>query len=241
MATYVLIHGAGGSDSWYWHLVVPRLRSLGHDVVAPDLPCDDEGAGWGQYEEVVVDAIGDRSSRNDLVVVAQSLGGFTAPLVCRRVAVRLLVLVAAMVPKPGESASGWFAATGWAEAHLEQAKREGRPTDDGFDPMIEFFHDVPADVVARAWEKGQRQETAALFEQPWPLQAWPSVPTRFLLCRDDRFFPADFMRRTVKERLGTTPDELDSGHLPALGHPVELVSYLESCRAELDAKGGPNE
>ena len=50
MATYVLIHGAGGSDSWYWHLVAPRLRSLGHDVVAPDLPCDDEGAGWGQYE-----------------------------------------------------------------------------------------------------------------------------------------------------------------------------------------------
>ena len=136
MATYVLIHGAGGSDSWYWHLVAPQLRSLGHDVVAPDLPSEDESAGWDQYADVVIDAIGDRK---DLIVVAQSLGGFTAPLVCHQAPVRLLVLVAAMVPKPGESASGWFAGTGWAEAHLEQAAREGRPADDAFDPMVEFF------------------------------------------------------------------------------------------------------
>ena len=41
MATYVLIPGAG-STPWYWHLVVPRLAERGHDVVAVDLPCDDE-------------------------------------------------------------------------------------------------------------------------------------------------------------------------------------------------------
>ena len=70
MATYVLIHGAG-SDSWYWHLVVPELRARGHDVVAPDLPCDDDTAGFSEYADVVVEAIGDRT---DLVVVAQSLG-----------------------------------------------------------------------------------------------------------------------------------------------------------------------
>ena len=92
MATYVLIHGAG-SDSWYWHLVVPELRARGHAVVAPDLPCDDDAAGLSQYADVVVDAVG---SRSDLVVVAQSLGGFTAPLVCDRVPVSMLILVAAM-------------------------------------------------------------------------------------------------------------------------------------------------
>ena len=77
MATYVLIHGAG-SDSWYWHLVAPELRARGHDVVAPDLPCEDDSAGLSEYADVVVDDIGDRT---DLVVVAQSLAGFTAPLV----------------------------------------------------------------------------------------------------------------------------------------------------------------
>ena len=52
--------------------------------------------------------------------------------------------------------------------------------------------------------------------------AWPDVPTRFLLCRDDRFFPADFQRRVVRERLGFEPDEMDGGHLPALGPPARV-------------------
>ena len=54
--------------------------------------------------------------------------------------------------------------------------------------------------------------------------------TRFLLCRDDRFFPADFQRRVVRERLGIVPDEMPGGHLPALGHPDELVARLEAYR-----------
>ncbi len=112
MATYVLIHGAG-SDSWYWHLVVPRLRALGHDVVAPDLPSADESAGFAEYADVVADANG---SRSDLIVVGQSLGGFTAPLVCDRRPVDLLVLVAAMVPAPGETAAEWWDNTGQGRA-----------------------------------------------------------------------------------------------------------------------------
>jgi len=51
-----------------------------------------------------------------------------------------------------------------------------------------------------------------------------------LLCREDRFFPAEFMRRVVKERLGIIPDEMESGHLPALSHPTELVERLERYR-----------
>src|SRR5258706_14362616 len=103
MATFVLIHGAG-SDSWYWHLVVPELRDRGHDVVAVDLPCDDDSAGLSEYADTMVEAIGDRT---DLVVVGQSLGGFTAPLVGNRGPVDLMNLVATMAPKPGESPGEW--------------------------------------------------------------------------------------------------------------------------------------
>src|SRR3954454_11874039 len=101
MATYVLIPGAG-SDSWYWHLVAPRLRELGHTVITPDLPCDDDTAGLEQYADAVVAAIGDH---RDLILVAQSLGGFTAPLVADRLPTDLIVLVAAMTPAPGEAGS----------------------------------------------------------------------------------------------------------------------------------------
>jgi pimeloyl-ACP methyl ester carboxylesterase len=212
MSTYVLIHGAG-SDAWYWHLVAPRLRSLGHEVVAVDLPCDDDTAGFEQYADVVVKAAADH---DDIVLVAQSLGGFTAPLVCDRLDVMLLVLVAAMVPEPGESAGEWWTNTG----HVFP---------EPFDPEVVFLHDVPPDVAAASIDH-VREQSGAPFAAPWPLDAWPDVPTRFVLCRDDRFFPADFQRRVVQERLGFEPDEMSGGHLPALAHPDELVDRLESYR-----------
>ena len=81
---------------------------------------------------------------------------------------------------------------------------------------------------------------AMIFRRPppWPLRAWPTVPTRFLRCRHDRFFPAEFMRRVVRERLGITPDEMAGGHLPALAHPDELVERLETYRAAMRRSSG---
>jgi pimeloyl-ACP methyl ester carboxylesterase len=186
MATYVLIHGAG-SDSWYWHLVVPELRDRGHDILAVDLPSDDDSAGLAEYTDTVVDAIGDRT---DLILVAQSMAGFTAPLVCDRVPVMLMALVAAMVPLPGEAPGDWWANTGQEHARRAQAERDGRSIEGEFDVEEEFFHDVAPDVVADAFAHGARAQSGTPFEKPWPLDAWPPVPTRFLLCRNDRFFTA---------------------------------------------------
>jgi pimeloyl-ACP methyl ester carboxylesterase len=230
MATYVLIPGAG-STSWYWHRVTPELRARGHEVVAVDLPCDDDTAGLAEYADAVVTAIGDRGDRGDLILVAQSLAGFTAPLVCTRLPVDLLVLVAAMVPAPGESPGDWWANTGHGEAMRRQAEVEGRDPDDD-DPVMLFLHDVPPEVAADS-AAHLRPQSGAPFLRPWPLAAWPDVPTRFLLCRHDRFFPAAFQRRVVRQRLGITPDEMDSGHLPALAHPDELVARLEGFRTEV--------
>jgi pimeloyl-ACP methyl ester carboxylesterase len=223
VATYALIHGAS-SDAWYWHRVVPELRARGHEVVAPDLPSDDDRCDFTDYAAVVVDALGEvDGSADDLIVVGQSMGGFTAPLVCAELPARLLVLVAAMVPLPGEVAGEWWDNTGWI------AMRGDNPVD----VMHDFFHDVPADVTEAAMARGERAQSGTPFAKPWPLAAWPDVPTRFVLCRDDRFFPANFQRRVVRERLGMTPDEIDSGHLPALAHPVELVDQLERYRREI--------
>lgn len=233
MSTYVLVHG-GGSDSWYWHRVVPELRARGHQVIAPDLPSDDDSAGLARYADTVVDAIGDRTG---IVLVAQSLAGFTAPLVCERVPVDLLVLLAAMVPAPGEPAGEWWDNTGQPQAQREQAERDGRPVGEESDPVVTFLHDVPRDVLAEALARGERAQSGTPFAEPWPLTSWPDVPTRFLLCRDDRLFPASFQRRVVAERLGITPDEMPGGHTPALSHPSELVERLEAYRDEVVGAG----
>jgi pimeloyl-ACP methyl ester carboxylesterase len=220
MATFVLIHG-GGDVGWYWHLVVAELRRRGHDAVAPDLPCDDDAASLRDYADAVVDAIGDRT---DLVVVGQSYGGFTAPLVADRVPVDLLVLVAAMVPAPGETPAEWWENTGYRPAVQEQAARDGGKTGSD-DPFVSFYHDVPRALAEEAVRR-ERSESDAAYHTPWPLDAWPAVPTRFVLCREDRFFPPDFMRRVVTERLAIEPDEIAAGHCVALSRPKELTDIL---------------
>jgi pimeloyl-ACP methyl ester carboxylesterase len=205
MATFALIHGGGGS-AWDWHLVEARLRALGHGAVAVDLPIDDGSAGWWAYADAVVHALG---SRRDVAVVGHSLGGFTAPLVCARTRVDLLVLVAAMIPSPGELFSNWWHNSGY----------EGSGLDDV------FYHDVPPALAAEA-RRRERDETAKALDQSWPLRAWPDTPTRYLLCRDDRMFPAAWARRHARERLGIDPDEIDGGHYISLSRPRELADRL---------------
>jgi pimeloyl-ACP methyl ester carboxylesterase len=161
MSIFVLIHGAG-DVGWYWHLVEAALRERGHDAVAPDLPCDDDAAGLPEYADAVVEAIGDRI---DLVVVAQSLGGFTAPLVCERVPVKLLVLVAPMIPAPGEAPADY-----WANTRYEGELQE-RYEDD----IALFYQDVPPELASEALKRSRRQSEARMGE-PSPLAAWPDVP-----------------------------------------------------------------
>ena len=220
MATYVLIHGAG-DVGWYWHLVERELAGRGHDVVVMDLPVDDDAASLSDYADVVVQAIGDR--RENLVVVAQSYGGYVAPIVCARVPARLMILVAAMIPAPGESADQMWTNTRFADA--------ARPrTDDTGDVAI-FYHDVPGALAEEALSKGRPQSETTSTE-PFPLPSWPDVPTRFIVCRDDRLFPAAWLRQVVRDRLAIEPDEIDSAHTPALSHPVELTNLLERIRVE---------
>ena len=96
----------------------------------------------------------------------------------------------------------------------------------GFDPYVGFYHDVPRSLAEEAMSRGRHQSDTP-GNSPWPLEAWPDVPTRFVLCRWDRLLPAEFLRRVVRERLGIDPDEIDAGHCVALSRPGELASVLE--------------
>ena len=219
MSTFALIPGAGGV-AWYWHRLVPQLREAGHDPIAVELPGDDESAGLPEYTQLVVDAIGDR---DDVVLVAQSLGAFTAPLVAAQAPVCALVLVNAMIPSPGETPGAWWANTGSLRAREAAAERGGYDT--RFDLAVYFLHDVPPEVAA-AGEPHQRAEADAVFESVCNFEAWPSVPIRVVAGADDRFFPVDFQRTLAQDRLGLDANVLPGGHLIALSQPARLANYL---------------
>lgn len=191
-----------------------ELRERGHESTAVDLPTEARSAGWRGYADAVVDAV--REQRRPVIVVGHSLGGFTAPLVCARIPVALLVLVAAMIPSAGERFDEW-----WTNAGYE---------DSGLDDV--FYHDVQPELAAEA-QRRERDEQADALREPWPLDAWPQTPTRYLLCRDDRMFTAAWARRHARERLGVEADEMDGGHYVSLSRPHELAHRLDAYAAGL--------
>jgi len=135
----------------------------------------------------------------------------------------LMVLVAAMIPAPGESADQMWVNTRFYDA--------ARPETDDSGELAIFYHDVPRTLAEEALSKG-RPQSATTATEPFPLAAWPDVPTAFILCRDDRLFPAAWLRQVVGHRLAIEPNEIDSGHTPALSHPVELTDLLEHIRVQ---------
>jgi len=219
--TFVLIPGAGGT-AWYWHRMTALLREAGHEAIAVDLPGDDPAAGLPEYTRLVAGAVGDR---DNVVLVAQSLGGFTAPLVAAKIPVASMVFVNAMIPLPGETPGAWWDNTGWAQARVTAAERGGYGTE--LDLAVYFLHDVPAEIAA-AGEPYQRPEADAVFGSVCDFGAWPQVPIRVVAGADDRFFPVEFQRGLARERLGLEAEILPGGHLIALSQPAGLARYLLS-------------
>src|SRR5262245_20675893 len=221
MTTFILVPGAGGV-AWYWHRVLPLLEQAGHEALAVELPGDDPNAGLGAYVDQVAAAM---TNRKDVALVAQSMGGFTAALVCARAStpIRWLALVNAMIPLPGETAGEWWENTRWSEARTAAARRCGYSPE--FDLVTYFLHDVPKDV-AEAGAAHERPESEIAFGERADFQAWPNIPIHVVVGRDDRFFPRDFQARLARERLGKTIDEIPGGHLVALSHPRELAELL---------------
>ena len=219
--TYVLLPGAGG-EAWYWHRVEEALTARGHDVVNVDLPADDEDAGLPEYVQITADLVG---GRTDLTVVALSMGGFLAPLLCAHLPVMRLVMVNAMIPNPGEAPGEWWDNTGAPAARRAADLRDGRDPDAEFDASDCFLHDVPADLAAESLEHN-RNETEAAFSSRCEFARWPDVPTRVLAGTDDRFFPFEFQRRVAADRLGVEIEPVPGGHLAPLSRPEELVAAL---------------
>jgi len=209
VSTFVLIPGAGGA-AWYWHRVVPMLTAAGHTAIAVDLPGASPTVGLREYEAFVAAAA---AGEERVVLVAQSMGAFTALGCCERLPVERLVLLNAMIPAPGETPGQWWSNTDWPE------------TEDLADVDRLFLHDVPPEVAA-AGAAHQRPEADIAFGQPCGFSRWPDIPTAVLAGRDDRLFPFDFQARVARDRLGLDVVALPGGHLTALSQPEAVTAAI---------------
>ena len=204
--TYVLVPGAGG-DAWHWHLVVPLLD----DAIAVELPTGDPDAGLQEYADAITEAAGDRER---VTLVAQSMGAFSAPMA--KLDVARIILVAPMIPAPGETPGEWWTTSGLPDA--------GAPP---FDPIEYVLPRRPRGRQGSRVRAGRAQAGGHAVRRPRGRSTrWPDVPTRVIAGLHDRLFPYPFMQRLARERLNVEAEPIDSGHMPALSRPEELARTM---------------
>jgi len=204
MSSFVLVPGAGGIGA-IWNRLVLRLERDGHRAIAVDLPADDERFGLRDYAERVLAVMPD-----DAVLVAQSLAGFTAALVCEKKKPRALVFLNAMIPIPGEKLGDW-------------SKHTNAPKHEKMDLEKLFLNGIPREMWPPA-----REQTMRVFGDVADFRAWPDVPMHVIAGKDDRFYPLDFQKRVARERLSLEVREVPGGHLCMISNPDELADALEA-------------
>jgi pimeloyl-ACP methyl ester carboxylesterase len=158
------------------------------------------------------------------------MGGFTAPIVCTRRPVELLVLLKCDDPGAPETFEAWWTDTDTGRARREYHADIGLTPEEAEDDASIYYHDFPADLSAEAQSRTWQDQSATPLQQPWPLPAWPAVPTRVVAGRLDRMFPLGFQRRVARERLGLEVDEINGGHMVAMSNPGQLADRLEASR-----------
>jgi pimeloyl-ACP methyl ester carboxylesterase len=225
MSTFVLVHGAwhGG---WCWDRLVPVLAKRGHECITMDLPVDDASATFEDYARVVVDA--SAGAGDDVVVVGHSLGSMVIPLVAAARPVASLFFLCGVIPN--FEGAPWDGAPRMDEPGTFDAAVQG---DDGSMswPTVEaatnaFYDDCSPDDAAWAFARLRPQRSAALWDRPYPLKAWPSARRFAIVGADDKAVTLEFSRYACSTRLGVDPVVLPGSHSPFLARPDELADAL---------------
>jgi pimeloyl-ACP methyl ester carboxylesterase len=223
-----LVHGSY-HGAWCWDRLRPELEALGHRVITMDLPISQPGLGASDYAEVIVDAL--RSS-DAPVVVGHSMSGVIIPLVAERRPVHRLVFLAAFLPKPGTSLNMQRAAEP-IDGRIPPETAEWIDRGDGVwmigpNTATElFFQDAPPEVARWATER-LRPQSYAVMNEITPLETWPQVGSRTIVCTDDHALNPDWLRSASRERLGVEAVEIAGGHSPFLTRPAELARLIDS-------------
>lgn len=228
MSLFVLLHGAwhGG---WCWSHVQAELNAAGHRCVAPDLPCDDAGAGWDRYADEAMSAI--EGSSDELVLVGHSLAGGVVPVLATRLPVSRLVLVCAAPPEPGVSLDESLGelpdlTDPGALTFRESLDSQGRYVWPNFE-SARFSMYADCDVASAQWAYSRlRPQAKKPFTEALPITDWPDLPMTFIVCKEDRMGRAGPLRELARRRFGLDAVELPGGHSPFLSRPAELARAL---------------
>lgn len=230
--TVVLVHGSF-ADASGWNGVIERLSRDGYPVLAPANPLRTL-SGDSEYIASVV-----RTIPGPVILVGHSYGGAVITNAARLAPnVKALVYIAAFALDRGESAFGTFAVFPGSQLPLNLKVRPYTAAlgDVGLDGYIDMdrFHevfcaDVP-DATALAMAAAQRPSTVASGIEPSGEPAWKTIPSWYMVAKQDRVIPPD-AERFMAKRAGAHTVEIDSSHVAMISQPDAVTDLIRSAAA----------
>jgi hypothetical protein len=209
---------------------VPELEALGHQCSAPDLPLDDPH-GASDWADAVIASIPHDVSP---VVVGHSLAGLCLPVIASRIAVNRLVFLCAMVPIPGRAYLDVLREERDAikTMDIRATITEAEPSK-GFEAVMPyerafemFYGDLDEDTARAAWRR-LRPQGVTVFTEKCPIDAWPDVPSTYVLMTEDGSVEPAWSRRVATGRLGAELIELPGSHSPFYSRPQQLATVID--------------
>jgi pimeloyl-ACP methyl ester carboxylesterase len=232
MCTFGLVHGAG-LGAWCWDGTIRELEAYGCRAIAVDLSPSYSSEGAERLTEFLLDAF---AGCDDLILVGHSMSGLITPIVAARRPVKRMIFLHAILPWPGKSFDDQLR----AEPDLFNLEMLAVPPEawsDGATATRFLYHDCTPEVAQEACARLRvaKGGSRLIVNEITPLQAWPDVPSSYIVCRDDRTITPSWARQAARKRLGVEPIELPGGHCPMLSRPRECAAALRRC---LEADSG---
>ena len=217
----VLVHGAW-ADGSSWSAVIERLQAEGYHVTAPQFPLTSLADDVARLRQVL------NVQEGPTIVAGHSYGGqIMTALGADTPNVAGLVYVAAFGLDEGESL-GALLSQGPVTPALEHMISDAQ----GFAWLSEddFVNHFAADVdraKARVMHAVQQPIAGSAFNDVMGQPAWKSLPTWFLIAKDDEALPPD-AERQFAARMGATTVEVPSSHVAMVSHPADVVDLIET-------------
>jgi pimeloyl-ACP methyl ester carboxylesterase len=222
--TVVLVHGAF-ADASGWNDVAGRLLHDGYPVIAPANPLRGVTSD-AAYLAGLLATIG-----GPLLLVGHSYGGMVITNAATgNPNVTGLVYVAAFAPDQGETLQGLQ--TQYPGSRLDEAALTFRPCGDGLvDAYITreafpgvFAGDVPRSAATVMWA-GQRPAELRVLGEPSGAPAWKTIPSWYLVARDDRVLPPA-AQRFMAQRAGAHVREAGASHVAMVSQPAATAALI---------------
>jgi pimeloyl-ACP methyl ester carboxylesterase len=226
---FVLVHGAY-HGAWCWDALRKELDLAGHSTTAVGLPIEDPDAGAERYADEI--AASAPKNEGPVVLLGHSLAGLTIPIVAGRIRTAMTIYLAALLPVPGLSfdAQRAGAGTGFVPSVSPVIAPGGGSMWPEQGAIEIFFHDCDPEV-AIASARLLRSQQWLITQEVTPLREWPSVPSAYVFCTEDRVVSRAYSVRAAHDLLGVEATEMPGGHSPFLSRPAELAARLDSLAA----------